>query len=148
MFGRTVDKTKSCCVGGSCTGMDWWRRQCEDAWATHLKTVESLKNDHAAEVAKLHEQIAALKNATLREEPEKPMRTWKVTTRDGRKRTVTAQQYGSYDGNFRFSIEVPTNTIRMASWGFPGQQPYLYREVRYETVAEFMGANSIIEVTE
>lgn len=132
MFGKTADKTKSCCVGDSCTG---------------IKAVESLKKFHAAEMAKLQGQIDALKDATLREEPEKPMRTWKVTTNDGQKRKVTAQQYRSYEGVFRFSNELPTNVVRVASVAFSGG-PYLYREMRYETVAEFMYVTSIIEVTE
>lgn len=146
MFGKTADKTKSCCVGDSCTGGDFWHKEFKEAWDRHIKAVESLKKFHAAEMAKLQGQIDALKDATLREEPEKPMRTWKVTTNDGQKHKVTAQQYGSYDDIFRFGNEIPTSVIRIASGAFSG--PYLYREMRYETVAEFMYVTSIIEVTE
>lgn len=92
MFGKTADKTKSCCVGDSCTG---------------IKAVESLKKFHAAEMAKLQGQIDALKDATLHEEPEKPMRTWKVTTNDGQKHKVTAQQYVRYDDIFASGTRFP-----------------------------------------
>lgn len=133
MFGKTADKTKSCCVGDSCTG---------------IKAVESLKKFHAAEMAKLQGQIDALKDATLREEPEKPMRTWKVTVGSGQAMQVKAQQFAP-DGQARyiFSNEVPTGVVRVAGELY-SVKPYLYRETQYVVVAEFMGVTSIIEVTE